>query len=105
MGFKHMLFLYIDYSPCGESPADFRRRVVGGDISKRGWWPWQIAIFKISSKILKSLYVLTLSCSALYRKESVRKQKTIEGVQRLRPLRESTLAQNNLLPHEGLMFA
>ncbi|XP_067016857.1 complement factor B-like isoform X1 [Acropora muricata] len=36
----------IDYSGCGESPADFRARIVSGSSSRRGWWPWQVAVKK-----------------------------------------------------------
>ena len=28
------------------SPVDFRARMVGGKNSKRGWWPWQIGLYK-----------------------------------------------------------
>ncbi|XP_067016854.1 CUB and sushi domain-containing protein 1-like isoform X2 [Acropora muricata] len=35
-----------DYSGCGESPVDFRARIVGGNSSRRGWWPWQVALKK-----------------------------------------------------------
>ncbi|XP_015754992.1 PREDICTED: sushi, von Willebrand factor type A, EGF and pentraxin domain-containing protein 1-like isoform X2 [Acropora digitifera] len=35
-----------DYSGCGESLADFRARIVGGNSSRRGWWPWQVAVKK-----------------------------------------------------------
>ena len=28
------------------SPLEFRARVVGGKNSKRGWWPWQIGLYK-----------------------------------------------------------
>ncbi|XP_068708653.1 serine protease 1-like [Montipora foliosa] len=38
----------LDYSPCGESPVDFRARNVGGSTSSRGWWPWQVALKKPS---------------------------------------------------------
>ena len=38
--------LILDYSGCGESPADFRARIVGGGSSRRGWWPWQVAVKK-----------------------------------------------------------
>ena len=51
-----------DYSPCGESPADLRARIVGGDHSSRGWWPWQIAIFRTSS----SCKYLMLLCFIIF---------------------------------------
>ena len=39
-------YIFIDYSRCGVSPVDFRARMVGGKNSKRGWWPWQIGLYK-----------------------------------------------------------
>ncbi|XP_078345207.1 complement C3-like [Oculina patagonica] len=38
-----------DYSSCGESSADTRSLLGGRKImSNRGWWPWQIAIYRSS---------------------------------------------------------
>lgn len=42
--------LILDYSGCGESPADFRARIVGGSSSRRGWWPWQVAVKRKNDK-------------------------------------------------------
>ncbi|XP_068692878.1 complement C1r subcomponent-like [Montipora foliosa] len=33
------------YSSCGESPVDFRSRIVGGNESQQGWWPWHIGLY------------------------------------------------------------
>ena len=44
--FLNFCCIFIDYSPCGVSPIDFRARMVGGKKSKRGWWPWQIALYR-----------------------------------------------------------
>ena len=44
------LILFLDYSQCGESPVDLRARMVGGRISERGWWPWQIGLYKLNNK-------------------------------------------------------
>jgi len=44
--FQNFVAFFIDYSPCGVSPVDFRARIVGGKDSKRGWWPWQIGLYK-----------------------------------------------------------
>jgi len=43
---RRVVQIYIDYSPCGVSPVEFRGRMVGGKNSKRGWWPWQIGLYK-----------------------------------------------------------
>ena len=33
---------------CGQSFVDARAEIVGGTISQRGMWPWQIAIYRIN---------------------------------------------------------
>ncbi|RMX42177.1 hypothetical protein pdam_00009414, partial [Pocillopora damicornis] len=38
------------YTTCGVSPVDLRAKMVGGENSRRGWWPWQIGLRKINSK-------------------------------------------------------
>ena len=48
--------IVIDYSPCGVSPVDFRARMVGGKNSNRGWWPWQIGLYKNNYEALIGLY-------------------------------------------------
>ena len=46
-------YFRIDYSVCGESSVNMRSIPVGRKrISKRGWWPWQIAIYKHGQCIL-----------------------------------------------------
>jgi len=42
--------LFLDYSQCGESAVEFSARIVGGRISERGWWPWQIGLYKLNNK-------------------------------------------------------
>ena len=37
--------LSLYYSSCGESPVDFRSRIVGGNESQQGWWPWHIGLY------------------------------------------------------------
>lgn len=48
---KRATYVKIDYTPCGESPVDLRARMVGGKNSKRGWWPWQIGLRRVNSKV------------------------------------------------------
>ncbi|XP_015777234.1 PREDICTED: complement factor B-like isoform X2 [Acropora digitifera] len=43
---RRAAYAKIDYSGCGESLSDFRARIVGGSSSRRGWWPWQVAVKK-----------------------------------------------------------
>ena len=43
-------FLFTDYTTCGVSPVDLRAKMVGGENSRRGWWPWQIGLRKINSE-------------------------------------------------------
>ena len=66
--FNIFLFFFIDYSPCGVSPVDFRARMVGGKNSKRGWWPWQIGLYKYNDEgILKSFsFVENVQYNFLY---------------------------------------
>ncbi|XP_044179765.1 sushi, von Willebrand factor type A, EGF and pentraxin domain-containing protein 1-like isoform X5 [Acropora millepora] len=33
------------YTACGESPVDFRARIIGGNESQRGWWPWHVGLY------------------------------------------------------------
>ena len=35
------------YSSCGVSSFDFRSHIVGGNKSKKGWWPWTVGIYKL----------------------------------------------------------
>ena len=46
----------LDYSGCGESPVTFRARIVGGRDSERGWWPWQIGIYKLNNKGIETVF-------------------------------------------------
>ncbi|CAH3165489.1 unnamed protein product, partial [Porites evermanni] len=48
------------YSSCGVSSFDFRSRIVGGKNSKRGWWPWQVGIYRYSE--YDHLNLPALSC-------------------------------------------
>lgn len=41
---------HVDYSLCGGSTFDPRGRIVGGKTSKRGRWPWQVAIYIVLNK-------------------------------------------------------
>ena len=46
------------------SPVDFRARIVGGKMSKRGWWPWQIGLYKNNDE--GNLISIVASVVALY---------------------------------------
>lgn len=39
-------FYVIETITCGQSLAHFRARIIGGQVSQRGLWPWQIALYK-----------------------------------------------------------
>ena len=49
-------FISLDYSACGESPVNFRARIVGGRDSERGWWPWQIGLYKLNNKGIETVF-------------------------------------------------
>lgn len=55
---KKAVYIKIDYSPCGVSPVDFRARMVGGKNSKRGWWPWQIGLYKYNDEVPPELKLI-----------------------------------------------
>ena len=45
MHFSVFLASSLRYTACGESPVDFRARIIGGNESQRGWWPWHVGLY------------------------------------------------------------
>lgn len=98
----------IDYSSCGESPVDFRARIVGGSTSKKGWWPWQVALKKPSSNgdqlfcggaLISPQWVLT-AAHCFYTRDGIRSgdvYKIFAGAHRLNKKEKS---EQEILPEK-----
>ncbi|XP_078348007.1 uncharacterized protein LOC144633094 [Oculina patagonica] len=37
--------------PCGQKVVNTRERIVGGQISQRGMWPWQIGLYRLNKNV------------------------------------------------------
>lgn len=90
------------------SPADFRARMVGGKDSKRGWWPWQIGLYRTSVEGKLKLDVVVFVCGEYGKMTSdinaaiVSKETSFSCLYQL--IRQSTCERNHTEGLEGPIF-